>query len=318
MQYGGKYALTESQVMAALLPSEGTSTASVMSYGFDPYYTEQDPFGGSAYAVVTSVAKLVACGVPLNTIHLSLQEFFPRLNDDPFRWGQPFAAMLGAFSAQMGLGIAAIGGKDSMSGSFGELDVPPTLISFACGVTDAEQVISPEFKREGSPVYLLEAAADDYSSVRAEWEKYAVLVKEGKVLSAMAFEKSMAYCIRNMSLGNMLGFVPESAEEVKDGIDTRHFASIIFEASEELDGYRLIGRTQSLTEIDLVPLEKIRKEWESPLESVFPTITEQPGESPLISDNKRFTGTSAVKYAKPKAVIPVSPELTANTTLKRL
>jgi len=313
MPYGGKYALTETQVMAALLPIEGTSTASVMAYGFDPYFTESDPFGGSVYAVVSSVAKLIAVGVSIDTIHLSLQEYFPRVNGDTSKWGLPFSALLGAFSAQMGLKIAAIGGKDSMSGSFGDLDVPPTLISFAVGVGNAARLISPEFKGPGHPVYLMKTplgsdGLPDYETLKNIWLKYTNLVHSGKILSAWSCETGGVYGgIIKMSLGNMIGF---SGNE--DDIPLEHeWASIIFESSEELDGYKLLGYTQIAPVLTFgetnMPLTKLRETWEAPLESVFPVKKMQTGETPLIIDERLASPFKGNSFARPKAVIPVFP-----------
>ncbi|MCL2044121.1 MAG: phosphoribosylformylglycinamidine synthase [Treponema sp.] len=318
--FGGKYTMTETQVMAAKLPKQGARTASVMAYGFDPYFTETDPFAGSAYAVVTSIAKLAASGVTPDTIHLSLQEYFPRMNDVPARWGLPFAAMLGAFSAQMGLKIAAIGGKDSMSGSFGELDVPPTLISFAAGVCDASHLISPEFKNAGNRVYLLETPMNpsgepDYPALRTAWENYATLCRAGKILSAWACETGGVYGgIMKMALGNEIGFSGNADMKFFD----RLWGSIIFETSDELDGYRLLGYTQAEPALTLgettVPLVEIRAAWEKPLESVFPVKTEQPGVIPpllppcaLRSSAPLREKNSKKTFAKPKAIIPVFP-----------
>ncbi|MCL2077922.1 MAG: phosphoribosylformylglycinamidine synthase [Oscillospiraceae bacterium] len=335
MPFGGKYALTETQVMAALLPNCDSQTASVMAYGFDPYFTETDPFGGSVYAVVTSVAKLIAAGVTIDTIHLTLQEYFPRVNDDDERWGLPFSAMLGAFSAQMGLKIAAIGGKDSMSGSFTgshgdiNLDVPPTLISFAVGVSNATRLISPEFKKSGNPVYLLETPLNsenlpDYAALRTAWEKYAELCNSAKVLSAWACENGGVYGgIIKMALGNKIGF----SGKTDNMLFERRFGSIIFEASEELDGFYMLGHTQEVSEINGVSLEKLCEQWESPLESVFPvianlvdidtkstpTLAAQCGGVEItekITFRKRgapYSGAAVTDLAKPKAVIPVFP-----------
>ncbi|MCL2111250.1 MAG: phosphoribosylformylglycinamidine synthase [Clostridiales bacterium] len=336
MPFGGKHALTESQVMAALLPSPGTRTASVMAYGFDPYLTEADPFAGSANAVVTSVAKLVASGAALDTIHLSLQEYFPNVGDDAGRWGLPFAAMLGAFSAQMGLGIAAIGGKDSMSGSFGELDVPPTLISFAVGVGDAPTLTSPEFKDAGHPVYIMEAPVDadgltDFAALRDAWKKYAKLMRSGKVLSAWACEAGGVHVgIMKMALGNMIGFAGDASGTWQDERlceqSSRLCGSIIFETAEALGAattpapegdepppYRLLGHTQAAPELrfgennEAVPLEKLREAWESTLEGVFPVKAEQPGEAPKVTDDRRPAPRIGLAFARPRAVIPVFP-----------
>jgi len=319
--FGGKYALTETQVMAALLPAPNTTTASVMAYGFDPYLTEADPFGGSVSAVVTSVAKLVAVGVPLDTIHLSLQEFFPSVRNDPERWGLPFAAMLGAFSAQMGLNIAAIGGKDSMSGSFGDWDVPPTLISFAVGIGEASQLISPEFKGADHPVYLLPmpALADglpDYAALRNVWNRYTELCRSGKILSAWACEAD-GVCggvkggITKMALGNMIGMKSETMPP-----NSCANASIIFEATEKLNDFPLLGYTQSQPALtfgqESFSLEQLCADWEAPLESIFPTRVDQPGTAPLIEDTRRpvprkGTSSQGTVIARPKAVIPVFP-----------
>jgi len=340
MPYGGKYALTETQVMAALLPAKGTSTASVMAYGFDPYFTESDPFGGSAYAVVTSIAKLIASGVCLNTIHLSLQEYFPRVNNNAARWGLPFSALLGAFSAQMGLGIAAIGGKDSMSGSFGDMDVPPTLISFAVGVQNAAYLISPEFKSAGHPVYLLETPLSsdglpDYDVLRVMWEKYTALCLDGKILSAWACETGGIYGgILKMSLGNMVGFSETRCTGNGDDVPLeRQWGSIIFEAAEVLEGlnfvetqsnefysvkpflkkscFKLLGHTLSVPTLTFreisIPLTKLSKIWESTLESIFPVKTEQSGNVPIIIDKRRASPYRGDTFVSPKAVLPVFP-----------
>ena len=314
MPFGGKYALSETQVMAALLPAVGTRTASVMAYGFDPFFTEADPFGGSAFAVVTSVAKLIASGVALDTIHLSLQEYFPRLNYDATRWGQPFAAMLGAFSAQMGLSLAAIGGKDSMSGSFGDLlDVPPTLISFAVGVSDASRLISPELKTAGHPVYLLETpmavnGLPDYESLKAAWKQYTELCHSGKVLSAWACETgSVCGGIIKMSLGNMIGF----SGDLDDDLFDRKWGSIIFESTCELEGFRLLGHTKIMPTLAFgpvsVPLNKLRTEWESTLAGVFPINVVQTGDAPMITSKKQPVIHRVNSIARPKAIIPVFP-----------
>ena len=313
MPFGGKYALTETQVMAALLPVAGTRTASVMAYGFDPHLTEADPFAGSVYAVVTSIAKLIAVGTGLDTIHLSLQEFFPRLNEDATRWGLPFSAILGAFSAQMGLSIAAIGGKDSMSGSFGDLDVPPTLISFAVGVHDASKLVSPEFKAAGHPVYLLEApirndGLPDYHALRTIWLNYTNLCRSGKILSAWACETSGLYGgVMKMALGNRIGFTGKAGSMT----DEYQWGSILFESAEELDGFTLLGYTQEEPVLSFeqtsIPLEDLREIWESTLEGVFPINAKQAGDAPVITSSLQAIPYRGSAFAKPKAVIPVFP-----------
>ncbi|MCL2037163.1 MAG: phosphoribosylformylglycinamidine synthase, partial [Oscillospiraceae bacterium] len=327
MPFGGKFAATETQVMASLLPVSGTTTASVMAYGFEPYTTDFDPFGGGVFSVVTSVAKLIAAGVSLDSgsIHLSLQEYFPRVNDEPLRWGKPFAAMLGAFSAQMGLKIAAIGGKDSMSGTFAiqeesednnELNVPDTLISFAVGVAEAAELISPEFKQAGNPVYLLETPLDcdgmpDYARLRSLWGEYSRLLRDGKIFSAWVIvvkngSNSCKDGIAKMAFGNMLGFTGEIPENIPA-------ASIIFESCEDLERFRLLGYTQEKPFLNEMPLEVLYADWQAPLEGVFPTRIEQPGEAPTISGVRqsapsfRQNQRNRLKSGLCTAVIPVFP-----------
>ena len=157
MPYGGKYQLTETQSMVAKLPVlEGkTDTVTMMSYGFDPYLSSWSPYHGAVYAVLESVAKIVAAGGDYSKIRFTFQEYFRRMTEDPKRWSQPFAALLGAYSAQMGFGLPSIGGKDSMSGTFNEIDVPPTLVSFAVDVASDKTIITPELKKAGSKLVLL-------------------------------------------------------------------------------------------------------------------------------------------------------------------
>ncbi|MCL1882046.1 MAG: phosphoribosylformylglycinamidine synthase [Oscillospiraceae bacterium] len=301
--FGGKFEMCESQVMASLIPDTGEgdkAKASVMSYGFDPYITEADPFGGAQRAVFDSVMKLVATGVELESIHLSLQEYFPRVNDCPERWGVVFSAMLGAFAAQAQLGIAAIGGKDSMSGSFGELDVPPTLISFAVGVGKAAKLVSNEFKKPNSYVY---ATTMDWEQIQS----YLKLVKDDKILSACMFERFS--CLANMSLGNMVGFKGELGMQEM----LKYIGGIVFETSEKLEDFVLLGRTQKSLEYNGVSLENLQQRFDSQLEDVFPLQVEQPGEAPLITYTNTFdcnllkSPTPLTGGVKPKAVIPVFP-----------
>ena len=337
--HGGRLALTGTQVMAALLPGENMQTATVMAYGGDPWLCAADPFGGAAQALITSVAKLVAVGVPYNTIHLSLQEYFPRPDDDPARWGLPFAAMLGAFSAQMGLGVAAIGGKDSMSGSFDELDVPPTLISFALGVAAADDLISPEFKAAGQPVYLLTAPATaagepDYPAIRLAWAAYAALFAKKAPLSAWAVETGgLPGGIMKMALGNMIGFVA-APDFIPAASSPPGWGSIIFTTVAKLSAddfstqaqaaspLRLLGYTTDKPCLDFggqpLSLSGLRSAWEMPLEGVFPVKKEQPGTAPRIEPSPKATpeqgqkwfcthAPHAEKHPRPRAIIPVFP-----------
>lgn len=309
---GGYTQLTPAQSMAALLPvmSGHTTTASVMAYGFDPYVSEQNPYDGSKAAVVTSVAKLVASGCDPDKAYLSLQEYFERLRQEPKRWGKPFAALLGALDAQIGLQTAAIGGKDSMSGSFMDIDVPPTLISFAIAPAEAEMVISPEFKKSGSPVYLFKAA-DSYSDIRAMWQKIRALTENGKVLSAWSVTQGgAAEGIFKMSLGNKIGFISESNTEIELLFDSTP-GSIVVEASCEIDGAILLGHTTDGYILDIcsetIDISELQAIWEAPLETVFPTRTDASGTVETISYNSRSIPNVSLSMSKPKAVIPAFP-----------
>ncbi len=317
MPFGGREQMSPAQAMAALFPvgpGHETSTCSVMAYGFDPYLSESDPFFGAASAVVESVAKLVAAGCDHRLAYLSLQEFFEKLRDEPHRWGKPFAALLGAFAAQEGLGVAAIGGKDSMSGSFLDMDVPPTLVSFAIAPADAKDVISTEFKASGHPVYLFEAPEGDYEGTKAVWAKFHQLCQEGKVQAAWAVSTGgVAEGIMKMSFGNQIGFVGEP--DLKgDLLFAPKRGSIVAELTEDTDAGRKIGQTQYSPMLEVadafLPIHDVQDVWESTLEEVYPTIAnpeEKDSDMVDIFCTERSTAAPAVKAARPRAVIPVFP-----------
>ena len=208
MPFGGKTQRTPAQAMAALLPvlpGQETDQASVMAWGFDPDQMMEDPFVGAYSSVVASLAKVVAAGGDYKKAYLTFQEFFEKLRSEPERWGKPFAALLGALKAQLDFGRAAIGGKDSMSGSFNDLDVPPTLISFAIAPIKAGEVLSPEFKEAGHPVYLF-APDDSAQALKTAWEAFHDLHRQGKVKAAWAVENGLAEAVMKMSFGNSIGF----------------------------------------------------------------------------------------------------------------
>ena len=235
MPFGGKTQRTPAQAMAALFPVEPgqeTGQASVMAWGCDPEALSADPYQGAKDAVYASVAKLVAAGADYRKAYLTLQEFFEKLRDEPTRWGKPFAALLGALDAQLELGCAAIGGKDSMSGTFHDLDVPPTLISFAIAPIQAGEVLSPEFKEAGHPVYLFAGDALAEHPLAA-WDKLRELHKAGKVKAAWAVEHGFAETVMNMSFGNKIGFA------MGPDVDTNWYTpwprSIVAELTEEID-----------------------------------------------------------------------------------
>lgn len=319
MPFGGKYQLSPTQVMAAVLPvaSGECETASVMAFGFDPYLTEQNPYLGASQAVIESVSKLVAAGCDFETAYLTFQEYFERLGKEPLRFGKPLSALLGAYDAQEQLCLAAIGGKDSMSGSFDDMDVPPTLVSFAIAPQEASRLISPEFKMAGHPVYFLDApyypdGSPDYAALKRVWKEASELICSGKVVSAWALTTGgIAEGICKMSLGNKIGFAFEPGFP-SDALYLKNFGGLLLEATEELPALWLAGRTTEKPEISVagesVSIDELISAFESRLESVFPTKAEAPDEDvPVISHYERNTSAPLVKTAKPLAVIPVFP-----------
>ena len=313
--YGGKKQLTPAQAMVGLLPvgpGRKTTTCSVMAAGFDPYRMERNPFRGARCSVVESVAKVVAAGGDASKVYLSLQEYFERLRDEPARWGKPFAALLGAYQAQIGLGVAAIGGKDSMSGSFLDMDVPPTLVSFAIAPEKVEHIISPEFKAAGNPVCLFRAPEDDFEALKALWAKFHQLVLDGKVKSAWAVTTGgIAEAVMKMSFGNEIGF--EGAPALQGELLFEDLCgSIVAELTEPVDGAEQVGATLSEPVIRVagseLAISDLAQQWEGTLESVYPTDAKAEAEAiPNVDCAVRLNKAPAVKIARPKAVIPVFP-----------
>ncbi|HJF51520.1 MAG TPA: phosphoribosylformylglycinamidine synthase [Butyricicoccus pullicaecorum] len=319
MPFGGKNQLTPAQVMAATLPALNgqCSTASVMAFGFDPYYTEQNPFLGASAAVVESVAKLVAAGCDYKTAYLTFQEYFERLGRDPHRFGKPLSALLGAYKAQEELCLAAIGGKDSMSGSFDDMDVPPTLVSFAIAPEEATNLISPEFKAAGHPVYLFDApytpdGAPDYQAIKPMWEEITDLIHSGKIVSAWALSVGgVSEAVCKMTIGNDIGFAFDDMFP-SEALFLKNFGGLVVEATEELPAYWKIGTTIAQPEIVLgtetITLDELKDALEGTLESVFPTKAPASDDKlHTISYTERNVSAPAVKSAKPLAVIPVFP-----------
>ena len=320
MPYGGKNQLTPTQVMAATLPTAGQcSTASVMGFGFDPYYMEQNPYLGASSSVIESMARLVAAGCDYNTAYLTFQEYFEHLNRDPEKFGTPLAALLGAYDAQIMLGRAAIGGKDSMSGTYDDMHVPPTLVSFAIAPEEADNLVSPEFKQAGHPVYFLDATyfmdgSPDYAAIRNTWETVQALIARGKVAASWALSAGgIAEGIVKMSVGNDIGFT-FAPTFTPDGLFLKNYGGILIEATEELENMPLwlIGMTTDKPEIDafgeIIPLSDLKQSLEGTLESVFPTRADA-SDDKLIKPvyTERSTKAPAVKTARPAAVIPVFP-----------
>ena len=314
MPFGGKTQRTPSQAMAALFPVEPgqtTDQASLMAWGFDPDWMSADPYTGAQASIITSMAKIVAAGADYKKAYLTLQEFFEKLRQDPYRWGKPFQALLGALEAQLGLEAAAIGGKDSMSGSFMDLDVPPTLISFAIAPVKAGDVVSTEFKAAGNPVYLFGTSTlSDYDGHKAAWSQYNELVKAGKVKSAWAIEAGgMAEAVMKMSFGNGIGFAGEADEFAP------WYAScpgmIVAELTEDVSFGEKIGMTtadgniticgETMTVAELLELN------DSVLEGVYTTEAKAESKLETFSYTAGCTAAPAIKTAKPKALIPVFP-----------
>ena len=316
MPFGGKTQNTPAQAMAALLPTlpdQFTDQASVMAWGLDPDTMSVDPYTGARAAVYSSVAKIVASGADYKNAYLTLQEFFEKLRDEPQRWGKPFAALLGAMDAQLELNVAAIGGKDSMSGTFLDKDVPPTLISFAIAPIKATEVISPEFKEAGHPVYLFAPSDKNAESTKTAWESFHQLCTEGKVKSAWAVENGLAEAVMKMSFGNNIGF--KSCGTVGENwYNTMMYDFIVAELDTETDApYALkIGITTEEPKIVLdnenATIEELLRLNEATLEGIFPTTAPTKEERvQTFSYNIASVAAPATKTARPKVLIPVFP-----------
>jgi len=325
--FGGRYQSTPSEGMAAFLPvlRGTTETTTVMTFGFDPRISRWSPFHGGVYAVVEAVVKMAACGAPIDRVRLSLQEYFEKPGRDPERWGKPFAALLGAYAAQSQLGIAAIGGKDSMSGSFKDLDVPPTLAAFAVAVTRGRKILSPEFKRVGSAVVLLSISRDrslmpDFAGLKRTCARIHELAGESTLLGAATIRAGgLAATISRMAFGNGIGFVLEEKLASSD-LFVAGFASLVVEIDAAADPskvfagipHRVLGHTQKAPSLRVngidIDLDTARAWWGEPLETVFPTRTKTA--VPMVSLAGRTLTASPlarVKIAKPRVLIPVFP-----------
>ena len=314
MPFGGKHQSTPTQAMAAklpVLPGQETDQASLFGWGCDPDWLTADPYTGAIASIVSSVAKIVAAGADYKKVYLTLQEFFEKLRNEPARWGKPFQALLGALEAQLGLNAAAIGGKDSMSGTFLDKDVPPTVISFAIAPVKASEVISNEFKEAGHPVYRFGGCAmNDYASLKANWEAFHALCQAGKVKAAWAVDGGgIAEGVMKMSFGNNIGF--KSNPEAALGYAPA-YGEIIAELTEEISNAELIGWTTQESVIaygsETVSIEELYALNTAVLENVYPTQTvEAKDPIPAFSTSGTVTLAPAVKVAKPKVLIPVFP-----------
>ena len=289
-------------------------------------YSKWSPFHGAVYAVVESVAKIAACGGDASKVRLTFQEYFERLGKDPIRWGKPFSALLGALHAQKELEIAAIGGKDSMSGTFKDMDVPPTLVSFAVNVVNVDKVISPEFKKEDSKVVIIPMTRDEYdlpnfNMFRKNLAAVTSMANNSEILSASTVKRGgICEAVSKMSFGNKIGM--KFAEGIcKEELFAPQYGSIIIEVSNDIDlekslsgvEYKVLGTTQIKASIDVdnveISIDDMIKAWENTLENIFPTNAE------VINDKVenveftkgKFAKVPAIKVARPKVFIPVFP-----------
>ena len=324
MPYGGKYQLSPTQTMIAKLPvlRGKTNTVTMMSYGFDPYLSTWSPYHGSIYAVLHSVAKIAASGGDVSKIRLTFQEYFERLGTDPYRWGKPLAALLGAYDVQMGLGLPSIGGKDSMSGSFNDIDVPPTLCSFAVDVADYMDVVTTELKEAGNVLLKIDIKKDEFSKPVYEdvLNTYALLlkdVKDGKIESAYAVGfGGIIEAVSKMAFGNKLG-VHILDGVSKDELVAKDYGSIIIEVKPENQNSlavpaKIIGGVKSAATFTYgdttIDMEDAISAWTGKLEKVFPTKSgvEQKKIETKLFDAKTIL-VAKNKVAKPKVFIPVFP-----------
>ena len=329
MPYGGRYQLTETQAMIAKLPVlKGKCDAvTMMSYGFDPYLSSWSPYHGAVYAVLDSVAKIVANGGDFRKIRFTFQEYFKRMTEDRTRWGAPFCALLGAYSAQMGFGLPSIGGKDSMSGTFndethGEINVPPTLVSFAVDVSDKQHVVTPEFKKAGSKIVVLKIARDAYdlpvySQVMDSYKKLYKDMEAGNVISAYAVEAGgIAEAVSKMAFGNKLGV------KIEHSVDPRDFfvpawGDMVCEVPDGKLGslgitYTVIGEVTDKAAFEYgsvsISMDEALNAWTKTLEDVFPTeskVDQKPVRTELYNTDKVYVCKH--KVAQPTVFIPVFP-----------
>ena len=338
MPYGGKNQLTETQAMVAKVPVQNgtTNTVTMMSYGFDPYLSSWSPYHGAAYAVTESVARIVAAGGDYKKIRFTFQEYFRRMTEDPKRWSQPFAALLGAYAAQMGFGLPSIGGKDSMSGTFNDIDVPPTLVSFAVDVAKLQDVITPELKKAGNKLVWLRAPKDqydlpDYAAIMDQYEKLHNDMQAGKVVSAYALDRhGIAAAVSKMAFGNAMGVKIEHNLNPRDFF-APGFGDLVLEVPAEKVGqlsitYTVIGEVTDNGKFSYgnaeITLDEAYKAWTGTLEKVFKTTSGEENDGPVAMAVKtadpEATYENGVyntkniyvckhKVAKPRVFIPVFP-----------
>ncbi|MDP4181172.1 MAG: phosphoribosylformylglycinamidine synthase [Bacillota bacterium] len=327
LPFGGKYQLSPAEGMAAKIPvlNGDTSSGTLMTYGYNPSISKWSPFHGAVFAVVEAVAKIAALGGDYKKVRLTLQEYFEKLGKDSKKWGKPFSALLGAYYAQKNFGIAAIGGKDSMSGTFKDMTVPPTLVAFAVDTVNVNNVISTEFKETDSVVVMVKAERDSenmpkFDKLKAGFEKINELIKNKKVLASSVVKTGgIAEAISKMCFGNMIGFNFCNISDTKS-LFTPEYGSIILEMPSDANldvefgnvEYTVLGNTQKDRRINIngvsIKLEKALQFWENTFEKIYPTRVEENESAPKRYMYENRSGSkAAVTVAKPRIFIPVFP-----------
>jgi phosphoribosylformylglycinamidine synthase len=324
MPYGGATQMTPTQCMMGMLPTltAECDTVTLMSYGYDPYLSSWSPFHGAAYAVVDSVAKIAAAGGNVSRVRLTFQEYFKKLGNNPYRWGEPFAALLGAYSAQMGLKLPAIGGKDSMSGTFNDIDVPPTMCSFAVGISNLKHVVTPELKQPGNYLYLLEGKPDkdgmpNYKMLLAMYHALYQAVGKGSIKSAYAVGfGGIAEAVSKMSFGNRMGVQFDSKLNTEELFEKKYGAIVVevFNCGCLPAIARKIGRVTDTGMFEIngenISMDEMLQAWTSPLEEIFPTNSGASTDT-AIRQNGLYKAKNIYvckhKSAKPHVFIPAFP-----------
>ena len=326
MPHGGKYQATETQAMVARLPvlKGDCDTVTMMSYGFDPYLSTWSPYHGAIYAVTESVAKIVANGGDYRKIRFTFQEYFRRMTEEPGRWSQPFAALLGAYNAQLGFGLPSIGGKDSMSGTFEDIDVPPTLVSFAVDIAKEKDIITPELKAAGNKLVWLRIPTDEYDvpvydKVMEQYGKFTEDIRAGRIVSAYAADRhGVIAAVSRMAFGNRMGVKIEHNMDARD-LFAPAFGDIIAEVPDGKVGelaisYTVIGEVTgdgmfSYGSVE-IPEAEAEEAWKATLEKVFKTNSGAPGQEEKIETGLYHASDIHIcthKIAQPTVVIPVFP-----------
>lgn len=331
MPFGGKYGETPEEGMVAKIPvlKGKTDTVSIMAYGCSPFIGKWSPFHGAVYGIVEAVTKIAALGGDFKKVRLSLQEFFGKPGTDPKRWGKPFAALLGAAYVQKHLGIPAIGGKDSMSGTFKDMDVPPSVTAFAVCTAKAQDIVSSEFKKPGNKIVLIEAKIDenempDFEALKANFDKLNKLINEGKVVAARSIRHGgLCEALTKMCFGNRIGIEIKDIDEEK--LFKPLYGSVVLEVSEDAaidESFSILGCTIEDSVIKIngteIILDEAYKAYESPLEGIFPTKMDETDEGiENVSCDKKFAHRPLIHMPQPKVFIPVFPGTNCEYDLRK-